>query len=69
MKNPINLLAGLGGSVGCACYLRSGGCGFDPRRVGNFLLWRITFYGYSLPSSDLRRAVVSFWRKSVHNAG
>ena len=24
------------------------------------------FCGYSLPSSDSRRAVVSFWRKNVH---
>ena len=25
------------------------------------------FYGHSLPSADSRRAVVSFWRKNVHN--
>ena len=30
--------------------------------------WKI-FYGHSLLSVDLRRAVVSFWRKNVHNAG
>ena len=24
-------------------------------------------YGHSLPSADSRRAVVSFWRKNVHN--
>ena len=28
--------------------------------------WNI-FYGHSLPSADSRRAVVSFWRKNVHN--
>ena len=27
------------------------------------------FYSYSLPSADLRRAVVSFWRKNVLNTG
>ena len=25
------------------------------------------FHGHSLPSADSRRAVVSFWRKNVHN--
>ena len=30
--------------------------------------WNI-FYGHSLPSADSRRAVVSFWRKNVHNTG
>ena len=28
-----------------------------------------TFYGHSLPSTDSRRAFVSFWRKNVHNTG
>ena len=28
--------------------------------------WNI-FYGHSLPSADSRRAVISFWRKNVHN--
>ena len=27
------------------------------------------FYGHSLPSADSRRAIVSFWRKNVHNTG
>ena len=27
------------------------------------------FNGHSLPSADSRRAVVSFWRKNVHNTG
>ena len=30
--------------------------------------WNI-FYGHSHPSTDSRRAVVSFWRKNVHNTG
>ena len=30
--------------------------------------WNI-FFGHSLPSADSRRAVVSFWRKNVHNTG
>ena len=30
--------------------------------------WNI-FYGHSLHSADSRRAVVSFWRKYVHNTG
>ena len=30
--------------------------------------WNI-FYGHSLPFADSRRAVVSFWRKNVHNTG
>ena len=28
-----------------------------------------TSTGHSLPSADSRRAVVSFWRKNVHNTG
>ena len=30
--------------------------------------WNI-FYGHSLPFADSRRAVVSFWRKNLHNTG
>ena len=30
--------------------------------------WNI-YYSHSLPSADSRRAVVSFWRKNVHNTG
>ena len=37
----IPMCAGLYGSVGCASDWWSGGCGFDPRRVGNILLWRL----------------------------
>ena len=32
--------AGLGGPVGCASDRESGGCGFDPYRVGNIISWR-----------------------------
>ena len=63
-------LAGLGGSVGWLetrrLQVRS-----TPRSA-TFLRgdwsWNI-FYGHSLPSADSRRAVVSFWRKNVHNTG
>ena len=44
--------------------------GSTPAEVGNILSWRLImkyFYGHSLPSPDSRRAVVSFWRKNVHN--
>ena len=34
--------------------------GSTPAEIGNF-------YSHSLPSTDSRRAVVSFWRKNVHN--
>ena len=46
--------------------------GSTPAEVGNILSWRLIvkyFYGHSLPSADSRRAVVSFWRKNVHNTG
>ena len=46
--------------------------GSTPLRLATFFLeidHEIFFYGYSLPSSDSRRAVVSFWRKNVHNTG
>ena len=36
----LSSLAGLGGSVGCSSFWWSGGCGFDPHRVGNILSWR-----------------------------
>ena len=46
--------------------------GSTPAEVGNILSWRLimkfsTVYSHSLPSADSRRAVVSFWRKNVHN--
>ena len=42
--------------------------GSTPAAVGNIRSWNI-FYGHSLPSADLKRAVVSFWQKNVHNTG
>ena len=45
----------------------SGGC--TPGRQHSFMeiwSWNI-FYCHSLPLADSRRAVVSFWRKNVHN--
>ena len=52
---------------------RSGGRGFNPGRgrqlpIVEIWSWNI-FYGHSLPSADSRRAVVSLWRKNVHNTG
>ena len=44
--------------------------GSTPAEVGNILSWSWNiYYGHSLPSADSRRAVVSFWRKNVHNTG
>ena len=65
--------AGLGGSVGCAVRLETRRSRVQtPPRSATFFRgdwsWNI-FYGHSLPSADSRRAVVSFWRKSVHNTG
>ena len=65
---------GLGGSVGCAFRLetRRSWVQPPPRCFGNILSWRLImkyFYVHSLPSADSRRAVVSFWRKNVHNTG
>ena len=52
---------------------RPGGRGFNPRRGRQHSFVKIDheifFYGHSLPSADSRRAVVSFWRKNVHNTG
>ena len=46
--------------------------GSTPARLATFFYgdwsWHI-FYGHSLPSADLRRAIVSFWQKNVHNTG
>ena len=65
--------AGLGGSVGCAIRLETRRSRVQPPpRSATFFRgdwsWNI-FYGHSLPSADSRRAVVSFWRKNVHNTG
>ena len=65
--------AGLGGSVGCSVWLETRRSRVQPPpRSATFFhgdwSWNI-FYGHSLPSADSRRAVVSFWRKNVHNTG
>ena len=65
--------SGLGGSVGCAVRLETRRSQIQsPPRSATFFRgdwsWNI-FYGHSLPSADSRRAVVSFWRKNVHNTG
>ena len=65
--------AGLGDSVGCAVRLETRRSRVQPPpKSATFLRgdwsWNI-FYGHSLPSADSRRAVVSFWRKNVHNTG
>ena len=65
--------SGLGGSVGCAVRLETRRSRVQPPpRSATFFRgdwsWNI-FYGHSLPSADSRRAVVSFWRKNVHNTG
>ena len=64
---------GPGGSVGCAVRLETRRSRVQPPpRSATFFRgdwsWNI-FYGHSLPSADSRRAVVSFWRKNVHNTG
>ena len=64
---------GLGGSVGCAVRLETRRSRVQhPPRSATFFRgdwsWNI-FYGHSLPSAVSRRAVVSFWRKNVHNTG
>ena len=66
-------LVSLGGSVGCTVRLETRRLQVQPPpRSATFFRgdwsWNI-FYGHSLPSADSRRAVVSFWRKNVHNTG
>ena len=46
--------------------------GSTPAVVGNILSWRLImkyFLRSFSPFADSRRAVVSFWRKNVHNTG
>ena len=46
--------------------------GSTPAEVGNILSWRLImkyFLRSFLPSTDTRRAFVSFWRKNVHDTG
>ena len=43
---------------------------FNAQSLLHFYFWSWNiFYGHYLPSADSRRAVVSFWRKNVHNTG
>ena len=72
-QSSINIISGLDGSVGCAVRLETRRSWVQPLpRSATFFRgdwsWNI-FYGHSLPSADSRRAVVSFWRKNVHNTG
>ena len=65
------VLASLGGSVGCAVRLETRRSRVQPLlRSATFFRgdwsWNI-FYCHSLPFADSRRAVVSFWRKNMHN--
>ena len=50
---------------------RSGGRGFNPRRGRQHSFVEIDHEIFStvILSADSRRAVVSFWRKNVHNTG
>ena len=70
--NATVMIAGLGGSVGCASDWWSGVVGLTPVGSAAFFcgdwLWNI-FYSHSLPSTDSSRAIVSFWRKKVQNTG
>ena len=65
--------AGLGGSVGMAVWLETKRSWVQPPlRSATFFRgdWSGNiFYGHSLPSSDSRRVVFSFWQKNVHNTG
>ena len=73
LVNLVIFHPGLGGSVGCAVRLETRRSRVQPPpRSATFFRgdwsWNI-FYGHSLPSADSRRAIVSFWRKNVHNTG
>ena len=51
---------------------RPGVTGSIPAEVGNILSWRLImeYFLWSFsPFPDSRRAVVSFWRKNMHNTG
>ena len=70
---PVLPLYGLSGSVGCVVRLETRRLRVQPLlRLATFFRgdWSWNIYsGYSLPSADSRRAVVSFWRKNVHSTG
>ena len=47
---------------------RPGGRGFNPQH--SFVeIYHEIFFTVILSSADSRRAVVSFWRKNMHNTG
>ena len=52
--------------------LYDGGCGFDLHIRQHLFLGdfghEIVFYGYSLPTADSCRTIVSYWRMAVHTA-
>ena len=64
-----NVCTGLSSSVRCMSDWWSGGVCSIPAGLATFFhrdwSWTI-FYGHSLPSTDSRKAVVSFWWKNVH---
>ena len=71
--SPRKRIASLGGSVGCGVRLETRRSRVEsPPRSATFFRgdwsWNI-FYSHSLPFADSRRAVVSFWRRNVHNTG
>ena len=62
-------LIGCASSVGCAYRLVSRRSRVRSSRPANSFVeiwsWK-NFYGHYPPSADLRRVVVSYWRKNVH---
>ena len=67
LRVRVRKITGLGGSVGCAYDWRSGVLGFEPLWVRLYSFVEID-NGRSLPSTDSRRAVVSFWQKNAHKS-
>ena len=71
-SNIIRKLLALNGLI---CYNHIRGGNSPLAEVGNILSWRLIMkyflrsFSQYLPSADSRRAVVSFWRKNVHNTG
>ena len=68
-----SMFVSLGGSIGCPVRLETRRSRVQPPpRSETFFRGDCSlniFNGHSLPSTDSRRAVVSFWRKNVHNTG
>ena len=58
-----------GSSIGCTSAWYTDGRGFDPHVLQHSFVefgHEIIFYSHYLPSTDSRRAVVSYWRKNMH---